>query len=221
MNDPIDRSSLPSVYASEDYLVQLLAKAVAAKASDVHLKVGQPPGARIRGDIVYFRAEPLTPADTHFLATHIIRDDTVRLQLDGLTEYDAAYSAKGVGRFRVNIFRQRGSLAIVMRSIPFIIPTFDELGVPMATLALSEKERGLVLVVGAAGNGKSSTIAAMIGHLNQSPGASHRDRRGPNRVPPPRRQGEREPARSRDRHTQLRRRATSRATARPGRDPRG
>jgi twitching motility protein PilT len=156
------------VYASEDYLVQLLAKAVAAKASDIHLKVGQPPGARIRGEIVYFRADPLTPPDTHQLANHIIRDDTIRLQLDQLTEYDAAYSAKGVGRFRVNIFRQRGSLAIVMRSIPFVIPSFEELGAPMAALGLAEKERGLVLVVGAAGNGKSSTIAAMIGHLNRS-----------------------------------------------------
>ena len=165
-----DRASLPnpSVYASEDYLVQLLAKAVTAKASDVHLKVGQPPGARVRGDIVYFRAEPLTPTDTHMLANHIIRDDTVRLQLDHLMEYDTAYSAKGVGRFRVNIFRQRGSLAIVMRSIPFIIPTFEELGSPPACAALCEKERGLVLVVGAAGNGKSSTLAAMIGHLNRT-----------------------------------------------------
>jgi twitching motility protein PilT len=156
------------VYASEDYLVQLLAKAVTAKASDVHLKVGQPPGARVRGEIVYFRAEPLTPVDTHMLATHIVRDDTVRLQLDHLMEYDTAYSAKGVGRFRVNIFRQRGSLAIVMRSIPFVIPTFDELGTPPACLQLCEKERGLVLVVGAAGNGKSSTLAAMIGHLNRT-----------------------------------------------------
>jgi len=68
----------------------------------------------------------------------------------------------------VNIFRQRGSLAIVMRTIPFIIPTFDQLGCPAACLPLCEKERGLVLVVGAAGNGKSSTIAAMIGHLNGS-----------------------------------------------------
>jgi twitching motility protein PilT len=165
-----DRVSLPnpSVYASEEYLVSLLAKAVAAKASDVHLKVGQPPGARVRGEIVYFRAEPLRPDDTHMLASHIIRDDTVRLQLDQLLEYDTAYSAKGVGRFRVNIFRQRGTLAIVMRSIPFIIPTFEQLGAPHACEQLAEKERGLVLVVGAAGNGKSSTLAAMIGHLNHT-----------------------------------------------------
>jgi twitching motility protein PilT len=169
MNDPNAADpNLPSVYASEDYLVQLLAKAVAAKASDIHLKVGQPPGARIRGEIVYFRAEPLTPSDTMHLASHIIRDDTVKLQLDHLTEYDAAYSARGVGRFRVNIFRQRGSLAIVMRTIPFVIPTFEELGAPQACVELCEKERGLVLVVGAAGNGKSSTLAAMIGHLNRT-----------------------------------------------------
>jgi twitching motility protein PilT len=166
MSDNGERGSPSNVYASEDYLVQLLAKAVAAKASDIHLKVGQPPGARIRGEIVYFRAEPLQPADTHAIAMHIIGDDNVKLQLDGLTEYDAAYSAEGVGRFRVNIFRQRGSLAVVMRTIPFIIPTFEQLGAPAACLSLCEKERGLVLVVGAAGNGKSSTIAAMLGHLN-------------------------------------------------------
>src|SRR5215468_1040851 len=105
---------MESPYGSESFLVQLLGKAVAAKASDVHLKVGQPPGARVRGEIVYFRADPLTPADTHMLANHIIRDDAVRLQLDHLMEYDTAYSARGVGRFRVNIFRQRGSIAIVM-----------------------------------------------------------------------------------------------------------
>jgi twitching motility protein PilT len=169
MNEsPVDRSSLPSVYASEDYLVQLLAKAVAAKASDIHLKVGQPPGARIRGDIVYFRADPLTAADTQHLATHLVGERAAGRELDGLTEYDAAYSAKGVGRFRVNIFRQRGSFAIVMRTIPFVIPTFDELGTPPTLRELAEKERGLVLVVGAAGNGKSSTLAAMVGHLNDT-----------------------------------------------------
>ncbi|MFW5739165.1 MAG: type IV pilus twitching motility protein PilT, partial [Myxococcota bacterium] len=72
------------------------------------------------------------------------------------------------GRFRVNVYRQRGSLAIVMRSIPLTIPSFEQLGCPTAAKLLSERERGLVLVVGAAGNGKSSTLAAMIGHMNRS-----------------------------------------------------
>jgi twitching motility protein PilT len=158
----------PSAYSNESYLNQLLAKAVAAKASDVHLKVGQPPGARVRGEIVYFRAEPLRPADTEHLARHLIKDDSIRDGLAKLREYDAAYEAPGVGRFRVNIYRQKGSLAIVMRAIPLIIPTFEQLGCPEACVSLAEKDRGLVLVVGAAGNGKSSTLAAMIGHLNRS-----------------------------------------------------
>ncbi len=166
-DDPLASTS---VYASEEYLVSLLAKAVAAKASDIHLKVGQPPGARIRGEIVYFRADALRPDDTLTLARHVIRDAAVRgrLEQDLLLDYDTAYSARGVGRFRVNVFRQRGSIAIVMRAIPFVIPTFEELGVPAACEVLAEKERGLVLVVGSAGNGKSSTLAAMIGHLNHT-----------------------------------------------------
>jgi twitching motility protein PilT len=157
-----------NVYASEAYLVQLLGKAVAAKASDVHLKVGQPPGARVRGNLVYFRAEPLRPDDTESIARHLIREPQIRQSLATLREYDAAYEAPGVGRFRVNIYRQKGSLAIVMRAIPLIIPTFEELGAPDACRDLADKERGLVLLVGAAGNGKSSTLAAMIGHLNKT-----------------------------------------------------
>src|SRR5579862_7417417 len=121
-----------SAYANETYLQQLLGKAVAAKASDVHLKVGQPPGARVRGDIVYFRAEPLRAADTEHLARHLIKDPSVRETLAELREYDAAYEAPGVGRFRVNIYRQKGTLAIVMRAIPLKIPTFEELGCPEA-----------------------------------------------------------------------------------------
>ena len=188
-------ASAASVYASEDYLVQLLAKAVAAKASDIHLKVGQPPGARIRGEIVYFRAEPLTETDTHHLASHIIADDTVRLQLDHLTEYDAAYSARGVGRFRVNIFRQRGSLAIVMRTIPFVIPTFDELGAPAACVdALREGARA------GARRRRGRQRKELDARGDDRPpeplaGAPHRDGRRSDRVPAPRRQGERQPAR--------------------------
>jgi len=162
--------SLPSVsaYANETYLRQLLAKAVAAKASDIHLKVGQPPGARIRGEIIYFRAEPMKASDTDHLARHLIRDPVILERLGSLREHDCAYEAAGVGRFRVNIYRQKGTLAIVMRAIPLIIPTFEQLGAPGSVVPMCEKDRGLVLVVGAAGNGKSSTLAAMIGHLNRT-----------------------------------------------------
>src|SRR5215467_6619998 len=83
-------------YANEQYVLQLLAKAVAAKASDVHLKVGHPPGARVRGELVFFRAEPLRPSDTEQLARHLIRNEEVRGKLDELREYDTAYAAPGV-----------------------------------------------------------------------------------------------------------------------------
>jgi twitching motility protein PilT len=159
---------MDSPYASEAFLLQLLSKAVSAKASDVHLKVGQPPGARVRGDIVYFRSEPLRPQDTEALARILVKRADLRESLDTLLEHDAAYEAPGVGRFRVNVYRQKGSLAVVMRAIPLNIPSFEDLGVPNAAQYLAERDRGLVLVVGAAGNGKSSTLAAMIAHLNKT-----------------------------------------------------
>jgi twitching motility protein PilT len=157
-----------SPYANESFLHQLLSKAIAATASDVHLKVGQPPGARVRGSMVYFRVDKVMPADTEAVAQIVARNTSARDRVGEITEIDTSYSVPGLGRFRVNIYRQRGTLAVVMRSIPLKIPTFEELSCPAAAQMLSEKERGLVLVVGAAGNGKSSTLAAMVGHMNRT-----------------------------------------------------
>jgi len=158
---------VPTPFADENFFRALLTKAVAGKASDVHLKVGQPPGARIRGDMIYFRTERITAEDTAAVAKFVIANPAVRDQLDDLKEYDTSYAAAGIGRFRVNVYRQRGSLAIVMRFIPQDIPAMDSLGLPMpVTRELAEKQNGMVLVVGAAGNGKSTSIASMVGHLN-------------------------------------------------------
>jgi twitching motility protein PilT len=159
---------MSSPYESEEYFQQILAKAVAARGSDVHLKCGQPPGARIRGDMVYFKTDKLKPADTEAIARHVVRDPAAAAQLATLREYDSSYSLPGVGRFRVNVYRQRGTLAVVMRAIPSKIPNFEDLGAPAACTQFCEKDRGLVLVVGAAGNGKSSTLAAMIGEMNRT-----------------------------------------------------
>jgi twitching motility protein PilT len=154
-------------YASEQFLQQLLQKALAANASDIHVKVGQPPGARVRGDMVYFRVDKVKPEDTDALARLLLAHRGIDDVTD-LREFDTSYAAPGIGRFRVNVYRQRGSLAIVMRSIPLKIPNFDELGLPPAVRGLAELDRGLVLVVGASGNGKSTTLASMIGHINQT-----------------------------------------------------
>ena len=159
--------TVPSPYADENFFRALLSKAVAGKASDVHIKVGQPPGARIRGEMVYFRTERVQPEDTAAVVQFVITNPSVLARLEELKEYDTSYSAVGIGRFRVNVYRQRGSLAIVMRFIPTDIPSIESLGLPMpVTRDLAEKQYGLVLVVGAAGNGKSTSIASMVAHLN-------------------------------------------------------
>lgn len=158
----------PRRYRSEAFFLQLLGKAVAASARDIHLKVGQPPGARVRGEIVYFRLDKLMSADTQDVASHLVRDPEIRASLNDLNEFDTSFEAEGIGRFRVNIYRQRGTLAIVLRYIPLSVPNLVQLGLPAVAAELAEKERGLVLCVGSAGNGKSSTLAAMVSHLNQN-----------------------------------------------------
>jgi twitching motility protein PilT len=155
-------------FVAEGYFHQLLQKAVAAGASDVHLKVGQPPGARVGGSLVFFRVDKLRAVDTEAAAQHVLRRRRTHIELDELREHDLPYEVPGIGRFRVNVYRQRGSLAIVMRVIPPRVPRLDELRVPAACRTLALKDRGLVLCVGAAGNGKSTTLAAMIDHLNHS-----------------------------------------------------
>ena len=155
-------------YASEAFLQQLLGKALAAHASDVHLKVGQPPGARVRGDLVYFRVDKIRPEDTEAAARVLLAGRPAREQLATLQELDTSYAVAGLGRFRVTLYRQRGSLAIVMRSVPLKVPTFEELGLPAAVKTLAEQDRGLFLVAGSAGSGKSTTLAAVVGHINAS-----------------------------------------------------
>ncbi|MGK4004345.1 PilT/PilU family type 4a pilus ATPase [Sorangium sp. So ce1036] len=153
-------------YSSEAFLHQLLGKALAAHASDIHLKVGQPPGARVRGDMVYFRVDRIRPEDSEAAARVLLAGRPARDELAALQEHDTSVVVPGLGRFRVNLYRQRGSLAIVLRSIPLQAPSFDELGVPSAVRSLAEHDHGLVLVAGTAASGKSTTLAAFVGHIN-------------------------------------------------------
>jgi twitching motility protein PilT len=151
----------------ETALHALLRKGQQYAASDILLKVGQPPAFRVGGSLHYLQGDKLKPEQTRELARIVLATSRYQGSLDDLQQWDTAYSVPGVGRFRVNVYRQRGTIALALRSIPLKIPTFDELRLPSVVRKLAELERGMILVCGAAGNGKSSTLAAMIGHLNQ------------------------------------------------------
>lgn len=155
-------------YGTEDFFHQLLSKAVASGASDVHLKVGQPPGVRVAGDLVYFRVDKLMPEDTEAAARLILGRLGTPEFMEELLEHDTSYEVEGLGRFRVNIYRQRSSFAVAMRSVPLRIPTAEQLGVSPSVVDLGLRERGMVLVVGAAGNGKSSTLACIVDAINEA-----------------------------------------------------
>ena len=146
----------------------LLSRGAKYRASDAIFKVGQPPAFRVTGTLRYLQGDRLRPEHTQALAEIVLRQSRFRGDLRELTEFDTSYGVPGVGRYRVNVYRQRGTFAVALRSIPLDIPTFEGLGCSLVAKALAELDRGLVLVVGAAGNGKSSTLAAMIGHINQT-----------------------------------------------------
>jgi twitching motility protein PilT len=149
-------------------LNQLLHAAATAGASDLHLKVGSYPMMRVNGSLVVASEERrLDRSDTEAFANGLFtpenRDKFIRSQ-----EVDLAYSIPGLGRFRCNIFQQRGTIGLVLRLIPTRVRTIDELGLPAVLKKISEEERGLVLVTGTTGSGKSTTLAAMIEHINST-----------------------------------------------------
>src|SRR6266571_4617395 len=141
---------------------QIIKAAVDRGASDVHIKAGDVFRARINGRLVPLTKQALTPEQTRAIAIHLIVNPEDKARIDQISDYDCSWAAPGIGRFRVSILRQRSSFMIVMRVIPFEIPTFEALGLPHAMVPIAERERGLVLVTGATGSGKSTTMAALI-----------------------------------------------------------
>lgn len=146
----------------------LLAEASARRASDVHLRVGQAPVLRVNGELVRVpSAPPITHEDlTALLASWLDTDQLA--QLHRAQEVDLAWSVPGVGRCRASVFHERGQLAIALRLIPAHVPKLDEVGLPPAVSALAQESRGLVLVTGATGSGKSTTLAGLIAAINDS-----------------------------------------------------
>ncbi|MBI3326204.1 MAG: type IV pilus twitching motility protein PilT [Nitrospinae bacterium] len=146
----------------------LLHLAIEKQASDLHLKVPQPPVMRIQGDLVIQENLPrLTPTDLQEIL-EVITSPNQRKTFERDHELDMSYSLSGVGRFRVNASLQRGTVALSFRPIPLTIPRLDDLGLPEVIKTLAMKSRGLVLVTGHSGSGKSTTLAAMVDYINEN-----------------------------------------------------
>src|SRR4029079_7176809 len=144
----------------------LLRVAVSRGASDLHLKVGAYPMMRLAGSLVPVSEEKrLENQDTMAMGAGIM-SPAQKKKFEENQEVDLAYSVAGLGRFRVNVFQQRGTLGMVLRVIPTKILTVDDLLLPPVLRKISDEERGLVLVTGTTGSGKSTTLAAMIDHIN-------------------------------------------------------
>ena len=145
----------------------VLQQMVQQNASDVHLKVGRPPVLRVNGELVTLDMPPLKPEDVKQLAEHIMTPRQVREFTDN-KEADFAIGVPGIGRFRVNVYQQRGTVAYALRSVPYQVKTVEELNLPPVIKHLAMRPCGRELVTGITGSGKSTALAAMLQHINES-----------------------------------------------------
>src|SRR6185503_18128348 len=150
------------------HINDLLATAVARGASDLHMKVGSFPMLRIDGTLTpATETKRLEKADMDAVAASLLSPEQ-RDKFQKQLEVDVAYAVPNLGRFRCNVFQQRGTVGLVMRVIPTRVPTIDELALPPILKKIADEERGLILVTGTTGSGKSTTLAAMLNHINNA-----------------------------------------------------
>ena len=139
------------------------------EGSDLHVKVPAPPMARVHGELRPIEgAEPLDSEDTENALRRILTDPRLLEEFEREGEVDFSYAIPGLSRFRVNAFRQRGHISIALRAIPFQVRTVDDLGLPPVIRELAEEQRGIILLTGTTGSGKSTTLAAMVDHINST-----------------------------------------------------
>jgi twitching motility protein PilT len=156
-----------------DQFNNILAEGAQKKVSDIHLCVGSTWKYRIDGHIIPIDIKPLEMPDCETIVRHILSslpsfsDEAVGKHVNNLKDFDCSYMLPGVSRLRVNMWRQRGSFSIALRIIPFTIPTIEQLGLPIVIKDIALEERGLVLVTGITGSGKSTTLASMINLINE------------------------------------------------------
>jgi twitching motility protein PilT len=175
MREPVSadaRQTLPlgpePIATDQASIMQILRAAVQEGASDLHFKAGEPVLLRIKGNLLPLKVARLTPEATCKIFDILRPRHLAHVSSAEVHELDFSFALSGTGRFRVNTFRQRGSLALVIRVIPNRIPDFKELSLPPVMPKLSEERRGLILVTGTTGSGKSTTLAAIINHINHT-----------------------------------------------------
>ena len=145
----------------------LLKEVIAFKASDLHISAGLPPVIRVDGNLLRTQYQNLTPEAVEDLLFPMLNNEQ-RRTLEQNWELDMSYGISGVGRFRVNVYKNRNTYAAAFRTITTTIPSFDSLGLPEIVKTITERPRGLILVTGPTGSGKSTTLAAMIDHINEN-----------------------------------------------------
>jgi twitching motility protein PilT len=147
-------------------MIEILKGAIQRGASDIHIKAGDFIRARVKGELVPITKQVVPPEQTRQLATQLV-PEWERGNIDKLRDYDCSWGAPGVGRFRVNILRQRGTMGIIMRVIPIEIPSLEDMGLPRVLQRIALSHRGMILVTGVTGSGKSTTLASMMNHINE------------------------------------------------------
>lgn len=147
-------------------MTQLLEEMFSRNATDLHITVGTPPVIRIDGDLVRTDHEVLTPKMTKELIYSLLNDEQKK-KFETTRELDLSFGIRNLSRFRGNVFMQRGAIAMAIRTIPFEIRTFKELGLPVIASELATRQKGLILVTGPTGSGKSTTLATMIDKVNK------------------------------------------------------
>ena len=200
----------------EPQLNKYFKAAIKTQANDIHLKVGQPPKLRLFGELKNTTGEILTAERMEELVFEIMTPAQKEFFLSNGT-LDFAHEVGREHRFRINVFRQRGVISLVGRRVSAHVPSFESLHLPPILAKIAESRQGLVLVVGATGCGKTTTIAAMLDYITKTRSLPYRDRRGPHRVSVQRQQGHRFAERDRNRRAELRGRADVPDAAGPGR----